>query len=182
VGSDAASSSSSFLVGKPSLLETAAMSFLITAASGKPGSSEPVTLSRGSTRSMLSSPPPSVSCGGMVSVSGTGDLDKLGGEFCCISADVSTGLAEKRGRQLRLDSWGGWIKGNSSARTEVCEELSEGNLCDQLDPAGHKLPSPYTRTATVAVVRAPAVGVGGGGAEEHHAARQVITEGGGTGR
>lgn len=101
VGSAAALSPSSFLVGKPGSSDPA-MSFLVTATSGKPGSSEPVTASRGSTGSALS-PPPSVSCGGMVSVSGAEGLDEVGGAFC-ISADVLAVLAEKRGRQLRLDS------------------------------------------------------------------------------
>jgi hypothetical protein len=104
VGSAAASSPSSFLVGKPGSSDPAAMSFLVRAASGKPGSSEPVAPSRRSTGSALSPPPPSVSCGGMVSVSGTDGLDEVGGAFCCISADVLAELAEKRGKQLWLDS------------------------------------------------------------------------------
>ena len=106
VGSAAALSPSSFLVGKPGSSDPA-MSFLVTAASGKPGSSEPAGTSLGSTGSALSPPPPpplpSVSCGGMVSVSGTDGLDEVGGAFCS-SADVLAVLAEKRGRQLRLDS------------------------------------------------------------------------------
>jgi hypothetical protein len=89
----AAFSASSFLVnasGKPGSSSPGATisfpnSFLVT-ASGNPGSSEP-----SADRSPLLTLPPSVSSGGMASVSGTVGLDEAGGEFCS-SADV---LAEE---------------------------------------------------------------------------------------